>query len=320
MLRRRGSSPTQAVGISVEHTKDSSSSFRVYLMSPQPQTTHSAPAAADEPDTPVSASRPADARVIDAAADATVAIELDFNAFADDVPPDRHARRVAQSSDPSVQDFADQVLELAALRMELKRLTRECEGLRHAVHVRDTRLQALQDQVRGLRNGSGESSQQSSHAAVAYDAASKQELSHTLDLLLANAQATAAVEQISTVTLPPPAPVEVQAGPELPKRQLIPVDHEGEPILLSRDIMTIGRTRDKDICIPSKAVSRDHARLVMSTRSVTVFDMDSANGCFVNDQPVKRHKLRENDVLRIGDRSYRFAGPQHAADAPARFD
>ena len=67
------------------------------------------------------------------------------------------------------------------------------------------------------------------------------------------------------------------------------------------------RTRDHDICIPSRAISRDHARLVVSARSVTVIDMHSANGCFVNDEPVKRHKLRESDVLRIGDRSYRFA-------------
>jgi hypothetical protein len=32
---------------------------------------------------------------------------------------------VVRVSDPSVQDFADQALELAALRAELKRLTRD---------------------------------------------------------------------------------------------------------------------------------------------------------------------------------------------------
>jgi len=76
--------------------------------------------------------------------------------------------------------------------------------------------------------------------------------------------------------------------------------------VLSRDIMTIGRARENDICIPSNGVSRDHARLLMNARSVTIVDMGSANGCFVNDEPVKRHKLHEGDVLRIGDRSFRF--------------
>jgi FHA domain len=281
-------------------------------MSSQPQT-RIAPAGAEDPDTRVSASRPVDAApLLDASADETVSIELNFNAFADHVPPTQHARRVASATDPSVQDFADQILELATLRMELKRLTRECAGLRESVRARDMRLQVLQDKLR--RSGDAAGTKEAIPAGViARDGVLKEELSHTLDLLLANTKVTSPVEETPTVILAPLAPAvpaassETKSASDAPKRRLIPVDHEGEPIPLSRDIMTIGRTRDKDICIPSRGVSRDHARLVMSTRSVTVFDMDSANGCFVNDEPVRRHKLRDNDVLRIGDRSYRFA-------------
>jgi hypothetical protein len=248
----------------------------------------------------------------DASADETVSIELNFNAFADHVPPTQHARRVASVSDPSVQDFADQILELAALRMELKRLTRECAGLRESVRARDMRLQVLQDKLR--RSGDApETKEAFPPGVVAREGVSKDELSHTLDLLLANTKNTSPAEDTPTVILAPlapaapAAPADAASANDAPKRRLIPVGHEGEPIPLSRDIMTIGRTRDKDICIPSRAVSRDHARLVMSTRSVTVFDMDSANGCFVNDERVRRHKLRDNEILRIGDRSYRFA-------------
>lgn len=78
--------------------------------------------------------------------------------------------------------------------------------------------------------------------------------------------------------------------------------------MLAREIMTIGRTRGNDICIPSGGVSRDHARLLVTPRSVTIVDMNSANGCFVNDEPISKHRLRDGDVLRIGDRSYRFIG------------
>lgn len=262
------------------------------------------------------------AATADAAADATVSIELDFNAFADDVPPTRHARRVARLSDPSVQDFADQALELATLRMELKRLNRECEALRRAVQVRDVRVQTLQDRLRQAGIAAHPSGEPFASRMIAPDGVPGHELSHTLDLLLANAETKGPVKETSTVAIPPPAPealAEAEAAARaLPLRQLVPLGcedeghedggHEGEPIPLSRDILTIGRAKDRDICISSGAVSRDHARLVMSTRAVTLFDMDSANGCFVNDARVKRHRLRDQDVLRIGDRFYRFEG------------
>ena len=233
----------------------------------------------------------------DSETDETVSIELDFNAFADHVPETHHARRVARVSDPSVQDFADQALEIAALSAELKRMTRDYEALQHTLRVRDARLHALQQELVTLRARVPDAKPV---AAEMSDAQVLHELSVTMDLVSQDAESTATI-----VVEPTPAPAEAEPGK--PVRKLIPVDHEGEPIALTRDIMTVGRTRANDICIPSRGVSRDHARLVVSARSVTVIDMQSANGCFVNDEPIKRHKLRDSDVLRIGDRSYRFA-------------
>lgn len=227
---------------------------------------------------PSSADTPA-AQLPDGNAEAdveTVSIELNFNAFADHVPPDRHARRIAKPDDPSIQDFADQVLEVAALRAELKRLTREYETLQKALRVRDMRLQALQAALAAARNGSRD-------PEVPSDAQS----------------------QLETVTIPDVAALQQRS--DTAGRRLIPLDHPGEPVPLTRDIITIGRTPDNDICIPSGGVSRDHARLLVAPRSVTIVDMDSANGCFVNDERVSKCRLRDGDVLRLGDRSYRFA-------------
>lgn len=284
-------------------------------MSPQPPA-EVASSAAEQADQRVPDPGPVGSTaLVDGADDVTVSIELNFNAFADHCPPTQHARRVARATDPSVQDFADQALEVAALRMELKRLNRECDALRHAVQVRDARLQLLRDKARLARDPIADAPKVPPRAAVTLDnSVARDELSHTLDLLLANTKGTppvaTSVEGPTATLMPPPeqgAPTEPPPAGDTPKLRLIPVDHEGEPILLSRDIMTIGRTRDKDICILSRGVSRDHARLVVSARNATIFDMDSANGCFVNDEPVRRHKLRDNDILRIGDRSYRFA-------------
>lgn len=232
-------------------------------------------------------------RVADDTAE-TVSIELDFNAFADDTPPTQHARRIARLSDPSVQDFADQALELATLRAELKRLDRDYQSLQNTLRIRELRVQELRNELSMLR-----ARQRDTPREMHIEAPAPQEVSSTLPL----------PEPETTAVIPdtPPAAPAAIAAPSVASRRLIPLDDEGEAIALCRDIMTIGRTRGSDICISSRAVSRDHARLVMSQRGVTVFDMHSANGCFVNDEPVKRHKLRDGDVLRIGDRSYRFA-------------
>lgn len=221
-------------------------------------------------------------------AEAIVSIELNFNAYADNVPPTRHAKRIATYNDPSVQDFADQALELAALRAELKRLNRDYESLRQSLRARDAQVQALREQLASMR---------AHETTIVDDSLVAHELSSTVVLPLASCSDIASGKRHEEIV-------------GTPGRKLIPLDHEGQPIPLNRDILTIGRTRHSDICIPSRAVSRDHARLLLGQSGVTLVDRDSANGCFVNDAPVKRHKLRNGDTVRIGDRPYRFVDHQ----------
>jgi FOG: FHA domain len=87
---------------------------------------------------------------------------------------------------------------------------------------------------------------------------------------------------------------------------LVPLDDEGEPIVLDRKVITVGRTRDNDVCVPSVLVSRAHARMVIGDDGVVLFDIGSINGSFVNDRPVKKHTLQDGDIVRFADRRYRF--------------
>ncbi|HJY41183.1 MAG TPA: FHA domain-containing protein, partial [Steroidobacteraceae bacterium] len=203
----------------------------------------------------------------EAAADAgTVSIELDFKAFADHVPPTEHAKRAPGYGDPSLQDFADQALELAALRAELNRLARDHEILRQQALAREARLDALRAELTATRSQLREALRQSR------DKGSVQEATLALETPLA-----------------------------VP--QLVSLDHPGRTTVLTRDIVTIGRTRNNDICLPSTGVSRDHARLLVAPGSVTLVDASSTNGCFINDVRVTRQRLRDGDLVRIGDRS-----------------
>ncbi len=224
---------------------------------------------------------------VDAAADAgTVSIELDFKAFADHVPTTEHAKRAPEDGDPSLQDFADQALELAALRAELHRLGRDHEILRQQALAREARLDALRAELTSTRTQLREALRQSREKGSVEEA---------------------------TLALETPLAVP----------QLVSLDYPGRTMVLTRDIVTIGRTRNNDICLPSTGVSRDHARLLVAPGSVTLVDASSTNGCFVNDQRVMRQRLRDGDLVRIGDRSFRFelslsAGAASAAQPSVR--
>lgn len=88
---------------------------------------------------------------------------------------------------------------------------------------------------------------------------------------------------------------------------LEPLERDGAPILLDRKIMTIGRTDESDICIPSKLISRNHARLLIGPNAVILEDAGSTNGCYVNNREVRQHVMHEGDVLQLGDLKYRLA-------------
>jgi hypothetical protein len=87
---------------------------------------------------------------------------------------------------------------------------------------------------------------------------------------------------------------------------LEPVDHDGPAIALTSKMLTIGRTNETDVCLPSKMVSRHHARVLVGPTGVIVEDAGSTNGCFVNGKQVRKHLLHEGDVLELGDLRYRL--------------
>ena len=199
--------------------------------------------------------------------DGTVSIELNFKAFADNVPTHQHAKRKSSYGDPSIQDFADQALELATLRAELKRLSRDYEILQQQAAAREARLDDLRRELTAARMQLREERHQQSQTFAA----------------------TIVEETPRTRPL------------------LIPVDRPDSPVALTRDIVTIGRTSKSDICIRSSAVSRDHARLLVAAGHVTLVNVSSTNGCFINDERITKQRLRDGDLVRIGDRSFRFA-------------
>jgi len=70
---------------------------------------------------------------------------------------------------------------------------------------------------------------------------------------------------------------------------------------LARGSLCIGRSSDNELCIESRYVSRQHCRIVTDERRCVLEDVNSTNGLYVNDKRVRRHRLRNGDVVRVGE-------------------
>ena len=79
-------------------------------------------------------------------------------------------------------------------------------------------------------------------------------------------------------------------------------------VTLTKDKTTLGRRPYNDIVIDNLAVSGEHAVLHMAGEQVTVEDLNSTNGTFVDGKAVKKQGLNHNDVLEVGKYKIRFEG------------
>jgi sigma-B regulation protein RsbU (phosphoserine phosphatase) len=70
----------------------------------------------------------------------------------------------------------------------------------------------------------------------------------------------------------------------------------------------IGRDAYNHIIVKDPRVSRQHARVTPEAGGFVVYDLDSANGTFVNGAPVRRRRLTPGDMLRFGPATFRFDG------------
>ncbi|HEU4520417.1 MAG TPA: winged helix-turn-helix domain-containing protein [Thermoanaerobaculia bacterium] len=119
-----------------------------------------------------------------------------------------------------------------------------------------------------------------------------------------DADAPAYIETVSRRGYKFIAPVESTAttvAPPAPGAQFALV-HDGREIPLPDGEHIIGRGADAAIPLFGSATSRYHARVVVSGTSVTIEDLESRNGTFVNGQRASGAvALHSGDEVRIGD-------------------
>jgi general secretion pathway protein A len=73
----------------------------------------------------------------------------------------------------------------------------------------------------------------------------------------------------------------------------------------------IGRTPDNDLQIDSKFISRHHCQFVTNSDGTTIVeDLNSTNGIVIRGKRVRRHTLRDGDVIMMGQHELLFVDDQ----------
>ncbi|HYY56900.1 MAG TPA: FHA domain-containing protein, partial [Pyrinomonadaceae bacterium] len=86
---------------------------------------------------------------------------------------------------------------------------------------------------------------------------------------------------------------------------------------------TIGRESANRLCIADGSVSRRHCIIRREADQFKIKDLESLNGTFVNDVPVKERALSHGDRIRIGHHLFLFltgAGEEPVVSSPVVMD
>ena len=77
-------------------------------------------------------------------------------------------------------------------------------------------------------------------------------------------------------------------------------------VRIEKPEITIGRSRQNDVCLEDASVSRVHARIRTTTDGYVLEDNGSLHGTQVNGSPVTLRRLDDNDLIDVGIYRFRF--------------
>ncbi len=76
--------------------------------------------------------------------------------------------------------------------------------------------------------------------------------------------------------------------------------------IVVRQPCLVGRGPYNHLVLDDTRISRQHAKISPELGGYFVYDLNSANGTYVNEQQVRRHRLQPEDIVRIGPFRFRF--------------
>jgi pSer/pThr/pTyr-binding forkhead associated (FHA) protein len=92
----------------------------------------------------------------------------------------------------------------------------------------------------------------------------------------------------------------------LSKLMMMLPNREEVEFLLEKTSVTLGRATINEIVLPDTKVSRHHARIERGETGLTLMDLGSTNGTFLNGRRTTSSVLTPGDVIQLGDTLFRF--------------
>jgi pSer/pThr/pTyr-binding forkhead associated (FHA) protein len=77
---------------------------------------------------------------------------------------------------------------------------------------------------------------------------------------------------------------------------------------LKAERTTVGRVEDNNFQIPDSSVSSHHAEIILKGGEVTIRDLGSTNGTYINGQQITESVLKPSQILRLGQVEVRLEG------------
>ncbi len=95
--------------------------------------------------------------------------------------------------------------------------------------------------------------------------------------------------------------------------------YDGTVFKLEKPLLTVGRS-GADLTLDDPSISRRHAQIRLSAAadSITVLDLRSSNGTYVDGERVKRAECRPGQVVRFGDLPFRLTREQREVKSEKR--
>lgn len=81
---------------------------------------------------------------------------------------------------------------------------------------------------------------------------------------------------------------------------------KGAVFTIDQDAFIIGRETAAHVCLADASVSRRHSKIEKTDGGFVITDLESLNGTFINDVPVRTRQLEHGDRVRIGDSQFLF--------------
>ena len=104
------------------------------------------------------------------------------------------------------------------------------------------------------------------------------------------------------------------------KIQAITGELTGQEISIDRD-MLVGRHQSADIVLQAGEISRKHAAFLLKDQALSVQDLNSSNGTFVNDVQIEHETLlKQGDIVQFASLKFSVLEPAQEVELPAEIE